>query len=181
VPIPPSMSDATSIDALLEKMLELNASDLHLTVGSAPAFRIRGGLVPAADTNPLDGETTRQAIYSILTSEQQKQLEIDRQIDFAYSLPGIARFRVNAFFQRGSVGAAFRLVPGEIRTLEQLGLPPVLHTLAEKPRGLVLVTGPTGSGKSTPRSSTRSTTRARITSSRSRIRSSSSTATRSAS
>ncbi len=143
------MSNAASIDALLEQMLELDASDLHLAVGSAPALRIRGRLTPAADASVLDPETTRQAIYSILTSEQQKQLELDRQIDFAYSLPGIARFRVNAFFQRGSVGAAFRLVPGEIRTLDELGLPPVLHTLAEKPRGLVLVTGPTGSGKST--------------------------------
>src|SRR4051812_12343588 len=143
------MTNASSIDSLLEQMIELDASDLHLAVGSAPAFRIRGGLTPAADVAPLDPETTRQAVYSILTSEQQKQLELDRQIDFAYSLPGVARFRVNAFFQRGSVGAAFRLVPGEIRTLDDLGLPPVLHTLAERPRGLVLVTGPTGSGKST--------------------------------
>ena len=143
------MSNPSSIDSLLEQMIELDASDLHIAVGSAPAFRIRGKLTPAADAAKLDPETTRQAIYSILTSEQQKQLELDRQIDFAYSLPGIARFRVNAFFQRGSVGAAFRLVPGEIRTLEELGLPPVLHSLAEKPRGLVLVTGPTGSGKST--------------------------------
>jgi twitching motility protein PilT len=143
------MPDASSIDALLEQMLDLDASDLHLTVGTAPAFRVRGSLTTVEGVTALDPETTRQAIYAILTSEQQKQLELDRQIDFAYSLPGIARFRVNAFFQRGSVGAAFRLVPGEIRTLEQLGLPPVLHSLAEKPRGLVLVTGPTGSGKST--------------------------------
>ena len=149
MPIPLSMTSGSFIDVLLEQMLELDASDLHLTVGTAPAFRIRGELTPAADTDSLDAEATRQAIYSILTSEQQKQLELDRQIDFAYSLPGVARFRVNAFFQRGSIGAAFRLVPGEIRTLDDLGLPPVLHTLAEKPRGLVLVTGPTGSGKST--------------------------------
>jgi len=143
------MANASFIDVLLEQMLGLDASDLHLAVGTAPAFRIRGRLTPAADAASLDPEATRQAIYSILTSEQQKQLELDRQLDFAYSLPGIARFRVNAFFQRGSVGAAFRLVPGKIRTLDELGLPPVLHTLAEKPRGLVLVTGPTGSGKST--------------------------------
>ncbi len=149
MPIPLAMTHATSIDALLEQMLELDASDLHLTVGTAPAFRIRGKLTPAADAPSLDPESTRQALYSILTSEQQKLLELDRQIDFAYSLPGVARFRVNAFFQRGSIGAAFRLVPGKIQTLEELGLPPVLHTLAEKPRGLVLVTGPTGSGKST--------------------------------
>ena len=149
LPIPPSMSTGSFIDDLLEQMLALDASDLHLTVGTAPAFRVRGRLTPATGAKSLDAEATRQAIYSILTSEQQKQLELDRQLDFAYSLPGIARFRVNAFFQRGWVGAAFRLVPGEIRTLDDLGLPPVLHTLAEKPRGLVLVTGPTGSGKST--------------------------------
>jgi twitching motility protein PilT len=143
------MMNASSIDLLLEQMLELDASDLHLAVGTAPAFRIRGKLTPAEGQGPLDGEATRQALYSILTSEQQKQLELDRQLDFAYSLPGIARFRVNVFFQRGSVGAAFRLVPGAIRTLDELDLPPVLHTLTEKPRGLVLVTGPTGSGKST--------------------------------
>ncbi len=143
------MSHGSFIDVLLEQMLDLDASDLHLAVGTAPAFRIRGRLAPAVDAPPLDAEATRQAIYSILTSEQQKQLELDRQLDFAYSLPGVARFRVNAFFQRGSVGAAFRLVPGEIRSLDELGLPPILHTLAEKPRGLVLVTGPTGSGKST--------------------------------
>ena len=143
------MSTGSFIDELLEQMLALDASDLHLTVGTAPAFRVRGRLTPATGAKSLDAEATRQAIYSILTSEQQKQLELERQLDFAYSLPGIARFRVNAFFQRGSVGAAFRLVPGEIRTLDDLGLPPVLHTLAEKPRGLVLVTGPTGSGKST--------------------------------
>ena len=143
------MSNPSSIDSLLEQMLELDASDLHLTTGTPPVFRIRGRLTRAADSEKLDPETTRQAIYSILTSEQQKQLELDRQIDFAYSLPGVARFRVNAYFQRGRSAAAFRLVPGEIRTLEDLGLPPVLHALAEKPRGLVLVTGPTGSGKST--------------------------------
>ena len=143
------VAHASFIDALLEQMLDLDASDLHLAVGAAPAFRIRGSLTPAVGADRLDAETTRQALYSILTSEQQKQLELDRQLDFAYSLPGVARFRVNVFFQRGSVGAAFRLVPGEIRTLDELGLPPVLHTLAEKARGLVLVTGPTGSGKST--------------------------------
>jgi twitching motility protein PilT len=149
VPIAPAMSQTSSIDALLERMIELGASDLHLAVGSAPAYRVNGGICPAEGAPKLDPESTRQALYAILTSEQQKQLELDRQLDFAYSLPGIARFRVNVFFQRGSVGAAFRLVPGEIKSLEELGLPPVLHTLAEKPRGLVLVTGPTGSGKST--------------------------------
>jgi twitching motility protein PilT len=143
------MSQPASIDRLLERMPELDASDLHLTVGSAPAFRVRGSIVPAEEYMELDADETRQALYGILTSEQQKQLELNRQLDFAYSLPGVARFRVNVFFQREALGAAFRLVPQKILTLEDLGLPPILHSLAEKPRGLVLVTGPTGSGKST--------------------------------
>src|SRR5581483_607741 len=143
------MSQPASIDRLLERMPELDASDLHLTVGSAPAYRLRGAIAPAEGEPRLDADETREALYGILTSEQQKQLELNRQLDFAYSLPGVARFRVNVFFQREALGAAFRLVPQEIRTLEELGLPAVLHTLAEKPRGLVLVTGPTGSGKST--------------------------------
>ncbi|HVS85958.1 MAG TPA: type IV pilus twitching motility protein PilT [Gaiellaceae bacterium] len=139
----------TSIDTLLERMAELNASDLHLTVGSPPAFRVRGDIVPAEDEPALDADATRDALYRILSSQQQKHLELDRQLDFAYTLPGVARFRVNVYFQREALGAAFRLVPAQIKTLEELGLPPVLHVLAEKPRGLVLVTGPTGSGKST--------------------------------
>ena len=143
------MSQPASIDRLLEQMPELDASDLHLTVGSAPAYRVRGAIQPAEGAEKVDADTTRQLLYGILTSEQQKQLELNRQLDFAYALPGVARFRVNVFFQRESLGAAFRLVPQEIKTLEELGLPEVLHTLAEKPRGLVLVTGPTGSGKST--------------------------------
>ena len=143
------MSQPTSIDRLLERMPELDASDLHLTVGSAPAYRVRGAITPAQGEEKLDADETREALYGILTSEQQKLLELNRQLDFAYSLPGVARFRVNVFFQREALGAAFRLVPQDIRTLDELGLPEVLHTIAEKPRGLVLVTGPTGSGKST--------------------------------
>jgi twitching motility protein PilT len=143
------MSHSTSIDELLEQMVQLGSSDLHLTVGSAPAFRLRGHIARVEGAPPLGAEETRDALYGILTSEQQKHLELNRQLDFAYSLPGVARFRVNVYFQREAVGAAFRLIPQEIKTLEELGLPPVLHTLAEKPRGLVLVTGPTGSGKST--------------------------------
>jgi twitching motility protein PilT len=143
------MSHATSIDALLERMVALGASDLHLTVGSAPAYRVRGHIERAAESPPLGPDDTRDAVYRILSSQQQKQLELNRQLDFAYALPGVARFRVNVYFQREALGAAFRLIPQEIKTLEDLGLPSVLHTLAEKPRGLVLVTGPTGSGKST--------------------------------
>ncbi|MHB8650988.1 MAG: type IV pilus twitching motility protein PilT [Gaiellaceae bacterium] len=143
------MPELLSIDSLLEEMVALDASDLHLSVGSAPAYRVRGTLVRAGGHDALAADDTRALLYRILSSEQQKQLELRRQLDFAYALPGYARFRVNAYYQRESIGAAFRLIPQEIKTLEELGLPAVLHTLAEKPRGLVLVTGPTGSGKST--------------------------------
>jgi twitching motility protein PilT len=105
--------------------------------------------VRAEGYEDFDAESTRETLYRILSSEQQKLFELNRQLDFAYSIPGVARFRVNVYFQREAIGAAFRLIPAEIKTLEELGLPPVLHSLAEKPRGLVLVTGPTGSGKST--------------------------------
>jgi twitching motility protein PilT len=143
------MPQLTSIDDLLEQMVELGASDLHITVGSPPAFRVRGHIVRAEGYELFDAEETRATLYRILSSEQQKHFELNRQLDFAYSMPGIARFRVNVFFQREAVGAAFRLIPQEIKTMEELGLPAVLHTLAQAPRGLVLVTGPTGSGKST--------------------------------
>jgi twitching motility protein PilT len=143
------MSQLTSIDDLLEQMVALGASDLHVTVGSPPAYRVRGHIVRADGYEPFDPDTTRAVLYRILSSEQQKHFELNRQLDFAYSIPGLARFRVNVYFQRESIGGAFRLIPAEIKTLEELGLPPVLHSLADKPRGLVLVTGPTGSGKST--------------------------------
>ena len=103
----------------------------------------------SSEVAPLVPDDTQTLLYRILNSEQQKQLEIKRQLDFAYSVPGVARFRVNVFFQRETLGAAFRVIPHEIKTLEELGLPAGLHELTEKPRGLVLVTGPTGSGKST--------------------------------
>jgi twitching motility protein PilT len=138
-----------SIDALLERMVARNASDLHVTVGTPPAMRVNGALERYQDVPDLSPEDTHQMLYRILSTEQQKLLEINRQIDFAHSIPGLARFRVNVFFQRGTLGAAFRLIPADIKTLEELGIPTALHALTEKPRGLVLVTGPTGSGKST--------------------------------
>src|SRR5919197_819541 len=138
-----------SIDDLLEQMVGRKASDLHITVGSPPAVRVRGEVERLDDYEPLSSEDTQQLLYRILSSEQQKQLEIKRQLDFSHSVPGLARFRVNVYFQKESVGAAFRMIPDELKTLEELGLPPTLHELSEKPRGIVLVTGPTGSGKST--------------------------------
>src|ERR687887_309557 len=138
-----------SIDALLERMVALNASDLHVTVGSPPVVRVNGSLQALEGTEPLTPELTHQLLYRILSTEQQKNLEVDRQIDMAHSIPGVARFRVNVYFQRETLGAAFRLIPADIKTLEELGIPASLHSLTDKPRGLVLVTGPTGSGKST--------------------------------
>jgi twitching motility protein PilT len=138
-----------SIDALLERMVARNASDLHVTVGTPPAMRVNGALERDQGAPNLTPDDTHQMLYRILSSEQQKLLEINRNIDLAHSIPGLARFRVNVFFQRGTLSAAFRLIPADIKTLEELGIPSVLHALTDKPRGLVLITGPTGSGKST--------------------------------
>jgi twitching motility protein PilT len=138
-----------SIDTLLERVVELNASDLHLTAGSKPAIRLHGHIELLSDFPELDPDLTRQLIYRITTTEQQKRLEIDRQLDFAYGLRGLARFRVNAYYQREAIAGAFRLIPTDIKALEELGLPSSLHEFAAKPRGLVLFTGPTGSGKTT--------------------------------
>jgi twitching motility protein PilT len=138
-----------SIDAFLTRAVELGASDLHVTVGAAPAARTRGKLVPLPGTALLDADTTRSLLYRILTTEQQKRFEIDRQLDFSYGVPGLARFRVNVYQQRESVAAAFRVIPDALKTLEELGLPQGLHRLTELARGLIVVTGPTGSGKST--------------------------------
>ena len=138
-----------SIDTLLEQMVAHNASDLHVTVGSQPALRVRGQLERLEAFPELSADTTRQLLYRIISSEQQKRLEIDRQLDLSYSIPGLARFRVNIYSQRESLAAAFRMIPAELKSLEELGLPTELYEVCHKPRGLVLVTGPTGSGKST--------------------------------
>src|SRR5690349_18674242 len=135
-------------DLLLE-VIERNASDLHLTAGAHPTVRVRGRLQPLEDYPVMTTEQTRETVYSILSNDQRQRLETDWQIDFAYAIPGRARFRVNAYYQRSAIGAAFRLIPFSIKTVDELGLPLVLHELAKRPRGFVLVTGPTGSGKST--------------------------------
>ncbi len=133
---------------VLLQVMERNASDLHLTAGSPPMIRHHGRL-HALDYPRLTPETTREVVYSILTNDQRQKLETDWQVDLAYSIPGKARFRVNAYFQRAAVSAALRLIPQEMPKLDSLGLPPVLEDFTKKPRGFVLVTGPTGSGKST--------------------------------
>jgi twitching motility protein PilT len=137
------------IHELLEMVLQNDASDLHLTVGVPPVIRVHGDLVPLGQYAALSGEGLTQSIFGILTQRQRERLEQDRELDTSYSLPGRARFRVNVYYQRDSLGAAFRLIPYVIRSLEELGLPRVVSDLARLPRGLVLVTGPTGSGKST--------------------------------
>jgi twitching motility protein PilT len=134
---------------LLLDVLERRASDLHITSGAQPSIRVRGRLIPLEEYPKLMPADTREIIYGILTNDQRQRLETDWQIDFAYSIPGKARFRVNAYFQRSSLGAAFRLIPSIITPIDDLGLPPVVHDFCKKPRGFVLVTGPTGSGKST--------------------------------
>jgi twitching motility protein PilT len=138
-----------SIDILLEQMVAHNASDLHITVGSQPALRVRGHLERMEAFPVMTADLTRELLYRIISSEQQKRLEVERQLDLSYSIPGTARFRVNIYSQRESLAGAFRLIPAELKSLEELGLPTTLYDLCNKPRGLVLVTGPTGSGKST--------------------------------
>jgi twitching motility protein PilT len=142
-------SPPISIDDLLARAVEARASDLHLVPGAAPAVRVNGDLAQIDGADRLMPDVTRTLLYRILSTEQQKRLEVDRQLDFSYGVPGLGRFRVNVHFQRDSIAAAFRHVPEELRTLEDLNLPESLRELAMRPRGLVLVTGPTGSGKST--------------------------------
>lgn len=137
------------IDDLLRIMIERGGSDLHITVGSPPGFRLRGELVPLEDATPLQPRDTMEMILSLLSEDQRRRFETELELDFAYSIPGVSRFRANVFQQRNSMGAVFRVIPLQIPTLEDLGLPKVCRYLADRPRGLVLVTGPTGSGKST--------------------------------
>ncbi|MFN8176272.1 MAG: type IV pilus twitching motility protein PilT [Solirubrobacteraceae bacterium] len=131
------------------EVVDRRASDLHLTAGVPPMVRVRGRLSPLEGYPALTPTDTREIVYSILSNDQRQRFETEWQIDFAYAIPNTARFRVNAYFQRAAVGAAFRLIPAEIQSLDTLGLPPAVHDFATRPRGLVLVTGPTGSGKST--------------------------------
>jgi twitching motility protein PilT len=130
-------------------MADERASDVHLTPGYPPAIRVRGKIVGLDEYGPLSPQQTRDTVYSLLNDDQRKRFESHKQLDLAYAVPGVARFRVNCFFQRGAISAAFRRIPHEIPKLDELGLPRVLEELTRKPRGLVLVTGPTGSGKST--------------------------------
>src|SRR5919107_1241221 len=128
--------------------IQMEASDLHITAGLPPMVRIYGKVKPL-DYPPLTPNVTRELIYDILSNEQRQRLENEWELDFSYAVPNAARFRVNVYFQKGALGAAFRAIPEEIKSISELGLPEVVEDMTEKPRGLVLVTGPTGSGKST--------------------------------
>ncbi|MDZ4170342.1 MAG: PilT/PilU family type 4a pilus ATPase [Coriobacteriia bacterium] len=142
-------SDIPHIDDLLRLMLERGGSDLHITVGSPPGIRQRGELVAVEEMKPLTPRDTMEMILSLLSEEQRRRFETELELDFAYSIPGVSRFRANVFQQRNSMGAVFRVIPIKIPTMDELALPKVCRFLADRPRGLVLVTGPTGSGKST--------------------------------
>jgi twitching motility protein PilT len=137
-----------TLHLLLKAMIERNASDLHITTGSPPQLRIDGRLMPLR-TPPLSPVDTKTLCYSVLTDTQKHIFEEQNELDLSFGVKGMARFRANVFMQRGAVAAAFRRIPYELRPLEELGLPPILKEIARKPRGLVLITGPTGSGKST--------------------------------
>jgi twitching motility protein PilT len=137
-----------TLNNLLKSMVEQGGSDLHITTNSPPQIRVDGLLRPL-NNPPLTPTETKQLAYSILTDNQKHRLEEELEIDFSFGIKGLARFRANVFHQRGAIAAAFRQIPYEIRGFRELGLPKVVEGLCEKPRGLILVTGPTGSGKST--------------------------------
>lgn len=137
-----------NLHQLLKVMVDQGASDLHITVGAAPQLRIDGSLIPLK-TNKLSPQDTRMLCYSVLTDSQKQIFEANNELDLSFGVKGLSRFRGNIFMQRGAVSGVFRVIPFEILSVDQLGLPPVVNTFADKPRGLVLFTGPTGSGKST--------------------------------
>ncbi|MBN2726916.1 type IV pilus twitching motility protein PilT [Candidatus Mcinerneyibacteriota bacterium] len=138
-----------NVTELFKYMQQRGASDLHITVGKPPVVRVDGTLQEVPNMPILSPQHTQALVYSILTDAQKKQFEETNELDFSFSVKGVSRFRGNVFRQRGAVGMAVRTIPFEIKPFEQLGLPPVLKDLCNRPNGLVLVTGPTGSGKST--------------------------------
>jgi twitching motility protein PilT len=133
---------------LLRKLIEMNGSDLHITTNSPPQIRVHG-VLHALDLPPLTPAESKQLVYGVMTDAQKHRFEEDLELDFSFGLKGLARFRANCFNQRGSVAAVFRVIPWEIKSFEDLRLPPIVARLCERPRGLILITGPTGSGKST--------------------------------
>jgi twitching motility protein PilT len=140
---------APRIEILLEQVVKKKASDLHLQVGIPPMLRIDGALIPVSQVEALTEESIEALIFAILDEDQKQILLKDKEIDFSFAFGDLGRFRVNAYHERGNLAAAMRLIPNELLTIEQLGLPPIVSKFTDYPRGLVLVTGPTGSGKST--------------------------------
>ena len=140
---------AVNLRALLEEMIRVGASDLHITAGERPKLRVDGRIVNAVTNPVLTPKDTLNLAYSILTENQKKRFETEDELDFSFGIANLARFRGNVYRQRGCVSLAIRQIPFQVKTLAELGLPPQVEKLAERPRGLVLVTGPTGSGKST--------------------------------
>src|SRR5690348_1691318 len=137
-----------TLPELLQTLVENSGSDLHITTDTPPQIRVHGHLKPL-DLPSLGPAETKSLAYSVLTDQQKKRFEESNELDFSFGIRGLARFRCNVFNQRGAVAAVYRLIPERIRNFDELGLPPVLAQMAERPRGLVLITGPTGSGKST--------------------------------
>jgi twitching motility protein PilT len=143
------MQGQPRIEILLEDVIKRKASDLHLQVGLPPMLRVDGSLTPVQGADILNEEGIETLVFSILDEDQKQILLKDKEFDFSFAFGDLGRFRVNAFHERGNLAAALRLIPNELMTIEQLGLPPIVNKFADFPRGLVLVTGPTGSGKST--------------------------------
>lgn len=143
------MQGQPRIEILLEEVVKKKASDLHLQVGLPPMLRVDGALLPVAGTDVLTDEAVETLIFAILDEDQKQILLKDKEFDFSFAFGDLGRFRVNAFHERGNLAGALRLIPNEIMSIEQLGMPPIVSKFADYPRGLVLVTGPTGSGKST--------------------------------
>jgi twitching motility protein PilT len=138
-----------NLRALLQEMIEREASDLHITAGERPKLRVDGDITNSSVETVMTPKDTLQLAYSVLTEQQKKRFEFEDELDFSFGIQNLARFRGNVFKQRGCVAMVLRMIPFSVRTFEDLGLPPVVARLAERPRGLILVTGPTGSGKST--------------------------------
>ncbi|NTV72641.1 MAG: type IV pilus twitching motility protein PilT [Holophaga sp.] len=146
--VEPSAQYVVPLQQLLKTMVEYGGTDLHVTTDTAPQVRIDGRMVPLK-LPPLEASQTRWLCYGVMTDQQKHRLEEDLEVDFSFGLQGVSRFRANVFNQKGATAGVFRAIPENIRSFEQLGLPPIAQTLCDKPRGLILVTGVTGSGKST--------------------------------
>src|SRR5260221_2713245 len=145
----PATAPGINLRVLLEEVIERGASDLHITAGERPKMRIDGEITNSNVEYVMNPKDTLQLAYSVLTEAQKKRFELEDELDFSFGIQNLARFRGNVFKQRGCVAMVLRMIPFSVRTFDDLGLPPVVAKLAERPRGLILVTGPTGSGKST--------------------------------